>query len=480
MNSFAALIGSLTGAPVSGAAGAPSSGSAGTGLFSGLLEASIAAQPLAGAETGIAVQATLTASDAKPLPGAIELSTLLQASRDTQGGEALLAGELLSGEIAADGVVPLPSGLTGKLDIATDGGMQLDASPEAGPGEDESATATDGIPEGAAQIAIAQLPSTETLASASIGVAATTGGIAVQTTDGETAPDRQSAAPALPGQARTGATLGLAGSPVAKPAAGQPAPNANAGAAQPAGGDAEAQQASKAAHLAANAKTEIDATVRPKTLPGEKDTGNRADLAKQAGISRTLAIAANGQAVVQIVRSGNPDTSPSAGLDQTSGSIHLRAAATAPVQPQGQTPQIPLNTMAVHIAQQASNGARRFDIRLDPPELGRVEVRLDVKRDGHVTAHLVVERSETLDLLQRDARALERALQNAGLDTEGGLKFSLKDQGENQPGARDESQNQTHASREHGNQAGEALEDIDNAIRTGRRYIATGGLDIRI
>ncbi len=43
---------------------------------------------------------------------------------------------------------------------------------------------------------------------------------------------------------------------------------------------------------------------------------------------------------------------------------------------------------------------------------------------------LVVEKQETLDLLQRDQRNLERALSQAGVQTsENSLEFSLKDQG---------------------------------------------------
>ena len=45
-----------------------------------------------------------------------------------------------------------------------------------------------------------------------------------------------------------------------------------------------------------------------------------------------------------------------------------------------------------------------------------------------MTSRLIVERAETLDLLRRDAPQLERALQHAGLNTEGGLQFSLRDQ----------------------------------------------------
>ncbi len=55
-------------------------------------------------------------------------------------------------------------------------------------------------------------------------------------------------------------------------------------------------------------------------------------------------------------------------------------------------------------------------------------MKLDVDQAGKVTSHLVVERADTLDLLRRDAPQLERALQHAGLNTDGGLQFSLRDQ----------------------------------------------------
>lgn len=42
----------------------------------------------------------------------------------------------------------------------------------------------------------------------------------------------------------------------------------------------------------------------------------------------------------------------------------------------------------------------------------------------------MVERTETLDVLRRDAHQLERALQDAGLQTaNNGLQFTLRDQG---------------------------------------------------
>jgi flagellar hook-length control protein FliK len=92
---------------------------------------------------------------------------------------------------------------------------------------------------------------------------------------------------------------------------------------------------------------------------------------------------------------------------------------------------VPVNGLAVEIAANAQIGRSRFEIRLDPPELGRIDVRLDVDKQGQVTSHLIVEKSATLDLLRRDAPQLERALQDAGLKTsDNGLQFSLRDQGQ--------------------------------------------------
>lgn len=103
-------------------------------------------------------------------------------------------------------------------------------------------------------------------------------------------------------------------------------------------------------------------------------------------------------------------------------------AATAHAPPPAAPPAAMIAGVAIEIAGKALAGSNRFEIRLDPPELGRIEVRLDVARDGRVTSHLVVDRADTLNLLQRDAAALQRALQDAGLKAgDNGLHFSLRD-----------------------------------------------------
>ncbi|EGP08654.1 flagellar hook-length control protein [Bradyrhizobiaceae bacterium SG-6C] len=90
---------------------------------------------------------------------------------------------------------------------------------------------------------------------------------------------------------------------------------------------------------------------------------------------------------------------------------------------------VPLNGLAADIALRAAGGNSRFEIRLDPAELGRIDVRLDVDKHGNVTSHLTVERPSTLDMLRNDAPRLQQALEDAGLKTgDSGLQFSLRDQ----------------------------------------------------
>jgi flagellar hook-length control protein FliK len=156
---------------------------------------------------------------------------------------------------------------------------------------------------------------------------------------------------------------------------------------------------------------------------------------------------------------------------QSTAAAHA-AAAAAPAQPNPAA--VPIAGLAVEIAAQALSGKRRFEIRLDPPELGRIDVRLEIDRDGNVSSKLVVERSETLDMLRRDAPQLERALQQAGLKTsDNTLEFSLRQQGaERDDGA--PARGNARASNEEA-----AAADLPQ-INYGRRLTLGGGIDIRV
>ncbi|MDO9462101.1 MAG: flagellar hook-length control protein FliK [Alphaproteobacteria bacterium] len=134
----------------------------------------------------------------------------------------------------------------------------------------------------------------------------------------------------------------------------------------------------------------------------------------------------------------------------------------------------PIRDIALHISQHVDNGINRFQLRLDPPELGRVDVRMEISSDGKLTAVIAVERPETLDLLQRDSRALERSLMDAGLKTDSNaLSFSLK-------GGRHDNQNSGRSNPGFDKTAADPMEDWDDSVAPTIGRFANRSVNIRI
>jgi len=132
----------------------------------------------------------------------------------------------------------------------------------------------------------------------------------------------------------------------------------------------------------------------------------------------------------------------------------------------------------VEIAASAHSGKTSFDVRLDPADLGRIDVRINVDRNGQVTSHLTVEKPETLSMLQQDAPQLRQALDDAGLKTgSGGLQFSLRDQS---------SSNQNNSHQPNGNAQRLMISEDDTVPPTvagrsyGRMLGSNSGVDIRV
>lgn len=119
-----------------------------------------------------------------------------------------------------------------------------------------------------------------------------------------------------------------------------------------------------------------------------------------------------------------PEAAKTSGLDFAQ---HLATAKSA--RPGHHAPPAPTQ-VAVHIQRAAQDGLDRVSIQLRPVELGRIEVRMEFGSDGVMRAKFMAENPQTLELLQRDLRGLEKSLQDAGIRTESGsLSFSLRDDG---------------------------------------------------
>ncbi|TDH58688.1 flagellar hook-length control protein FliK, partial [Dankookia rubra] len=125
----------------------------------------------------------------------------------------------------------------------------------------------------------------------------------------------------------------------------------------------------------------------------------------------------------------------------------MAAGPAAPPPPGPRPPPPPLQQLApvVIALAQGPGQAPRLSVALEPDQLGRVEIRIQRDAGGDAAAiQVLAERPETLALLQRDARELDRALGQAGVTVaEGGMRFDLAggDQAGNgqaggEPGAR--------------------------------------------
>jgi len=150
----------------------------------------------------------------------------------------------------------------------------------------------------------------------------------------------------------------------------------------------------------------------------------------------------------------------------------LNAALRRPTA-SGASPQLPrlaaMEQIAIHIQKAVAAGKDQVTIQLRPEDLGRIDVKLELGADGQVKAHVRAEKPETLELLQRDARGLERALQDAGLRADtGSLSFGLR--GEN----RGDGQGRAPAF------AGAMPQSPDAATETIEPHVAARAMDGRV
>lgn len=92
----------------------------------------------------------------------------------------------------------------------------------------------------------------------------------------------------------------------------------------------------------------------------------------------------------------------------------------------------PVDQVSVRIAQASKQLPARINIQLEPAELGRVEIRMEVL-NGNAKVVISVDKPETMELLQRDAKSLEKALAESGIKTDAGnLNFNLRGEGQHQ------------------------------------------------
>ena len=130
---------------------------------------------------------------------------------------------------------------------------------------------------------------------------------------------------------------------------------------------------------------------------------------------------------------------------QTNNQPTIQLSTNGPAASVGQQPTAQLTpsfftnetlpTLTAQLSRGVVGGRDSFNVQLNPSELGRVDVRFFTNDDGSVNARVLVERAETLELFNRDLRALERSFLQSGIKlSQEGIDLSLKDNGTNQGG----------------------------------------------
>lgn len=167
-------------------------------------------------------------------------------------------------------------------------------------------------------------------------------------------------------------------------------------------------------------------------------------------------------------------------LPRTESAAAQAARAGAPLNMRLAAGQMP--AIAQLIAKRFGEGGRSFDIRLDPAELGRVHVRLEIGADRTVQAMLTAEKPEALQELQRNARELERALADAGLELgESGIGFALFDGSQDRDSPSGGSRSAANDAEPEAARLTLEPQRPDAAIeRFGFTLAARGGVDVRI
>ena len=97
---------------------------------------------------------------------------------------------------------------------------------------------------------------------------------------------------------------------------------------------------------------------------------------------------------------------------------------------------VPVADLPLEVVRAARDGVERLEVRLHPEDLGTVEVKVETGRDAKTHVTIAVERPETLHLLNRDARMIERLIAAQGLDLGGGIQMELRQQGDGNAGGR--------------------------------------------
>ena len=134
--------------------------------------------------------------------------------------------------------------------------------------------------------------------------------------------------------------------------------------------------------------------------------------------------------------------------------------------------------ISVKVTKALKGGIDKINIQLRPAHMGRVEVKLEMTHDNRLSAMVIADNRETLETLKNESRELQRALLDAGLNTDSGdLNFSLR--GEEQQAQDDKGSSGRPLTGEEDIAELEEMIIEEAIIASDGRVITNGRIDVR-
>jgi flagellar hook-length control protein FliK len=242
----------------------------------------------------------------------------------------------------------------------------------------------------------------------------------------------------------------------------------------------------------------IDRAVEPRHMLAPRDGADSADQARrpEKPAAQDTPFGSQARATEPSLRQPSSDPQP-ARLAQISGQHGNAVAFPQPVAGvSGEIAQLTVRALdgapsaapeahpatrqiALQITKALDQDRTEIRIRLDPPELGEVDIQLEF-RDLRLSAAVSAERSDTLELLQRDSRSLARALREAGLElADADLSFAYNERNE-RPDAGPYAQRAVHLP--HPLPAAPPLRDLSPTLARPDGFVSLsdGRMDLRV
>ncbi len=166
----------------------------------------------------------------------------------------------------------------------------------------------------------------------------------------------------------------------------------------------------------------------------------------------------------------------------TGGSASSANNAQANNLTQAQRYQHPMQVLgeqlAVNMKRSLNQNRTEVTLKLNPAELGHVQIKMEAAKGGRLKTHISVEKIETLELLKQDSRQLVQILQDAGLQTGSqDLSFDLGRQNDQALSDQDLQQNANFNPTNHNSDQADPMSQLSGQVSLFRR---DGGISLNL